>query len=330
MAAGMTGPRIGILGAAKIAPGALIEPARATGVATAFAVAARDPERARAYAETHGIPVVADSYEALIARPDVDVIYNALPPARHADLSIAALQAGKPVLCEKPFAMSAGQASAMVETGRRTGLLLMEAFHYRYHPLFQRVMELVQGGEIGRVTGLDAVFNVPIPESTTELRHDPALGGGALMDLGTYCLHWCRSVAGTEPKVTSTRAVFSGRGVDLETEAHLDFDGLPARIACSMQPGGFAASLRIEGSAGSMTVINPLAPQLGHRLTIETAGGSRDDTFTREPTYNFQLRAFVAALDSGTAPLTSGDDSIGQMTAIDAIYAAAGRPAPAV
>ena len=316
-------PRIGILGAAKIAPGALIQPCRATGVARAYAVAARDPARARDYAAAHDIPVVVDSYEALIAHPDVDVIYNALPPSRHADLTIAALEVGKPVLCEKPFAMSATEASAMVEAGRRTGLLLMEAFHYRYHPLFLRVLELVRGGEIGAVTGLEAVFNVPIPETPTELRHDPALGGGALMDLGTYCLHWCRSVAGREPEVVSARQVLSSRGVDLETEAQLDFAGLPAKISCSMQPGGFAASLRIQGAAGVISVINPLAPQLGHRVTIETAAGSREESFTREPTYNFQLRAFVEALNDGSAPPTSGADSIGQMAAIDAIKAAA-------
>ena len=90
-----------------------------------------------------------------------------------------------------------------------------------------------------------------------------------------------------------------------------------------MQPGGFAASLRIQGAAGVISVINPLAPQLGHRVTIETAAGSREESFTREPTYNFQLRAFVEALNDGSAPPTSGADSIGQMAAIDAIKAAA-------
>lgn len=317
--------RIGILGAARIAPPALIAPAKATGVATAIAVGARDQAKAAEFAKTHEIPIVADSYEALIAHPQVDAIYNALPPARHADLSIAALKAGKPVLCEKPFCMNAGQARAMIEASQETGVLLMEAFHYRYHPLFIRVLELVRGGEIGELTGIEAVFNAPIPYVPGELRHDPTLGGGALMDLGTYPLHWCRTLAGSEPTVTSARCEFSKQGVDVDTEARLDFAGVPARVACSMQPGGVRVTLDITGTKGAIKILNPMAPQMGHRVTIEGAGAPREESFTREATYNFQLRAFVEAVRTGVAPPTGGADSIGQMAAIDAIYAAAGR-----
>ena len=322
----MTGPlRIGILGAAKIAPGALITPAKETGVAVAYAVAARDPARAAAFALAHGIEVVAESYEALIHHPDVDVIYNALPPSRHADLSIMALQAGKPVLCEKPFCMNSEQARAMTTAADSAGVLLMEAFHYRYHPLFLRVVELLRGGEIGEIEGIEAEFSVPIPFAPGELRHVPALGGGALMDLGTYALHWCRSVAGSEPTVTSAACVFSDQGVDLETDAVLDFAGVPARARCSMQPGPFKATLQVTGRLGVLTVTNPLAPQMGHRLTLAGKGEPMQETFTREATYNFQLRAFVEAVRDGAMPVTSGQDSVSQMALIDAIYAAAGR-----
>lgn len=205
--------RIGILGAARIAPVAVIRPAQATGVAQVVAVAARDPERARAYAAEHAIPNVADDYAALIAHPEVDAIYNALPASRHADLTIAALEAGKPVLCEKPFAMTLAEAQRMVSVAEQRGLVLMEAFHYRFHPLFARVLEIVASGEIGDVRRLEAVFSTSIEATATELRYDPTLGGGALMDLGTYCLHWVRTVVGAEPEVRAAKAMIGATGV---------------------------------------------------------------------------------------------------------------------
>lgn len=315
--------RIGILGAARIAPEAIIRPARTTGVAQVVALAARDRGRAEAYAAEHGVPAVADDYAALIADPEIEAIYNALPPSRHADLTIAALAAGKPVLCEKPFAMNADEASAMVAAASRHGQVLMEAFHYRYHPLFARVLEIVGSGEIGQVRRMKAVFSTSIAETADELRYDPSLGGGALMDLGTYCLHWLRTVAGAQPRVLEAASMFGASGVDISTRATLAFPlGVSAEMVCDMA-GPVRATLAVEGSAGSLRVVNPLAPQLGHMLEVTPEGhATRQETVTRDPTYDFQLRAFVQAVRGRRPALTGGEDAVAQMQLLDAVRAA--------
>jgi predicted dehydrogenase len=314
--------RIGVLGAARIAPPALVAPCKATGVAQVFAIAARDRTRAEAFAAEHGVPHVADDYQALIEHPDVQAIYVALPPSRHREMTLAALSAGKPVLCEKPFALDATEAEAMVGAAREAGLVLMEAFHYRYHPLIGRVLEILASGEIGPVRRIEATFRTSIAATPGELRYDAGLGGGALMDLGTYCVHWCRTVAGAEPRVIRASAMLGETGVDISTHADLAFPGgVSARIACDMASPPHAC-LEIEGVDGRLKATNPLAPQLGHLIEVEGPAGSRRETCVREPTYDFQLRTFVDAVRGGPAPVTSGADSLAQMAALDAIKAA--------
>ncbi len=316
--------RIGILGAAKIAPTAMVLPAQATGVATVVAVAARDSDRARAFADLHGIPEVSETYEDLIARPDIDAVYNALTPSRHADLSIAALQAGKHVLCEKPFAMNAGEARAMVAAADASGKVLMEAFHYRYHPLFARVLEIIGSGELGEIRELSAVFQTKLVDDGAEIRYERDLGGGSLMDIGTYPLHWVRTAASAEPTVVRADGVFGRGGVDHSTEAELLFpNGAVARISGSMVEETPMAQLEVTGTLGALKAINPLAPQVGHLLEVKIVGAEpRRETFSRNPTYDYQLRAFVDAVRGGPAPLSSGKDSIAQMVLLDAVSAA--------
>jgi predicted dehydrogenase len=164
---------IGILGAAKIAPRALIDPVRERTDAKVTCVAARDPERARHYANEHGIDDVAADYAALVARDDIDLVYVALPASHHAEWSIKALEAGKAVLCEKPFAMNAAEARAMVAAGEAAGKALIEAFHYRYHPVITETVRLIGEGAIGKVVEAEADFSVPIPFQPTELRWLP-------------------------------------------------------------------------------------------------------------------------------------------------------------
>lgn len=316
--------RIGILGAAKIAPGALIEPAKGRQDIHIVAVAARDPARAQAFADQHDIPIALAGYEALIERDDIDAIYNALPPSRHADLTIAALQSGKHVLCEKPFALNAAEAQAMVLAASSADRVLMEAFHYRYHPLFDDLLKTVRGGLLGTMHEILATFVVNVPERDGELRFDPRLGGGGLMDMGTYCVHWCRSIAGREPVVRAAQMQMGPTGVDLHTRAELDFGaGLTARIDCGMDRP-FSARIEVKGSAGRLVAENPLVPQFGHRLTLELDGREQVlRTFDRVSTYACQLQVFVDAVSRGVVPVTSGADSIAQMKIIDAIRALA-------
>jgi predicted dehydrogenase len=190
----MTGPlRIGLLGASRIARTAVIAPTRDNPDFVVAAVAARDPDRARAYAAEHEIAHVADDYAALVRRDDLDVIYNGLPPAGHARWTIAALEAGKSVLCEKPFARDAGEARSMVRAAAANGKVLIEAFHYRFHNVMRAAAALTREGSLGRLKSAEAVFEVPIARAPGELRWLASQGGGALMDLGpTPCMRCAR------------------------------------------------------------------------------------------------------------------------------------------
>lgn len=318
--------RIGILGAAKIAPKALIPQAKKRSDCAIVAVAAREVDRARAYAARHGIPEAVESYEALIARPDIDLIYNALPPNRHADLSIAALEAGKHVLCEKPFAMNAQEARRMADAASRTGNHLIEAFHYRFHPMFLDILEKVRSGAIGRLCAMRADFSVKIPYSPDELRHRPDLGGGALMDLGCYPLHWLRTIAGSEPRLVSARIEEGAPGIDLLTEAELEFPGgIPARLRTSMKPDQKTkAFLAIKGSEGLLRATNPLHPSFGNSIFIQRGSDITRYSVSGETTYDYQLDHMLDVIAGRAAPLTGGEDAVANMAMIDAIYEAGG------
>ncbi len=324
--------RIGLLGASRIARGAVIKPAEDLDGVVVSRVAASSTARAEDYAREHKIPGIEADYAALVTSDDVDLVYNALPPSGHREWSIRALEAGKHVLCEKPFSLDAAEAAAMVAAADATGMQLIEAFHYRYHPLFERVLEILRAGEIGAVRSATAHFNVPIKATPGELRYEAALGGGALMDLGCYPLHWVRMVAGNEPEVIAAEANWHDSGVDDAMKATLRFGGgIEATIRSSMQtslPEGLDAELRVVGEAGTLSVINPLAPHVGHELIVETPAERRTETVDGETTYHHQLRHVVDVINNGATPLTGGADAVGTMAAIDRIYAKAGRRKP--
>ncbi|HEU4583343.1 MAG TPA: Gfo/Idh/MocA family oxidoreductase [Polyangiaceae bacterium] len=318
--------RFGVLGAAKIAPGALIQPAKLGSEATVDLVAARDPERARRYAAEHGIPRVARDYAEVVHDPEIDVIYNPLPMNQHAHWTIEALRAGKHVLCEKPFAANASEAEQMVQVAEETGLLLVEAFHYRYHPLFERILTIVQSGVLGTIRHMEGVFKVAIKDKA-DLRHRYETAGGATMDLGCYPLHWMRTVAGTEPRVLSASAEQGAPQVDVVMQAELAFPGgITAHMLTSMADHEkFNTSLRVEGQNGTLIVQNPLAPHHGHELRLQQGGEDRVETVEGTgTTYRYQLVAFVDAVRTGKKLPTMGADSIHQMRLIDAVYRAAG------
>ena len=320
--------RIGLLGASRVSRYAVIEPATTIEGVEVSAVAARDPARAAVFAKENGIPRVEHDYESLVTSNAVDLVYNGLPPSSHARWSIAALEAGKHVLCEKPFAMNAGEAKAMVEAAERSGNVLIEAYHYRFHPLFARVLEVLGSGRIGAVRELNARFNVRIAYSPGEIRYKPALGGGAMMDLGCYCVHWVRSVMATEPEVLSASAIRHDSGVDIEMEAVLEFPGgVMARVSSSMSedlPEGLDAELVIRCESGTLTVVNPIAPHAGHELILEMADGRISEEVAGETTYVHQLRHVIDVLTGSAEPLTGGRDAIATMSVLDDIYRLAG------
>lgn len=319
--------RIGVLGAARIAPLALIRPARENPRAAVTAVAARDLARAEHFAQRHGIPSAYGDYQALLDDPDVDAVYIPLPNGLHGRWTLAALAAGKHVLCEKPFTANAEEARKVAAAADETSLVVMEAFHYRYHPLAARMNEIVHSGELGALRHVSARFCFPLPRFA-DIRYDYALAGGALMDAGCYAVHMVRLLGGAEPEVLDAVAKRRTPEVDRAMRATLRFPGgHTGEIRCSMWSGDLlAVSARAVGERGDLRVVNPLAPQAWHRFTVRTASNRRSERFPRFASYAYQLDAFVRALLDGGSVLTPPSDSVANMSVIDAVYAAAGMP----
>lgn len=317
--------RIGVLGAARIAPAAVIRPAAGMVDADVVAVAARQQDRARRFADRHHVLRAYGSYAELLADPVVDAVYIALPNGLHGRWSLAALQAGKHVLCEKPFTANAEEAATIVEAGRRTGLIVMEAFHYRYHALAARMLQIVNSGELGQVRRLEAWLGIPMVPGS-DIRWNAELAGGALMDTGCYAIHLVRTLAGAEPTVVSATARVRKPGVDRLLRAELQFpDGRTGSItAFLLDRHVLSSGARVLGTAGSMRVFNPYMPQLGHLIRVR-CNGTRIETVPRRPTsYARQLQAFTDAVLRGEPLRTGGNDAIANMAVIDACYAAAG------
>ena len=253
-------------------------------------------------------------------------MYNPLPISLHAEWSIAALEAGKHVLCEKPLAMNQAQAELMRGAALASGTLLMEAFHWRFHPMADRLLDLVAG--LGPLHHIEAEFSAR-RFAADDIRMQLDLGGGALMDLGCYPVHWIRTVAGAEPVVVAARARVGPPGVDVDMRASLELPGgVTAELRSASRPGGREARLVVEGERGRLVAENPLAPQVGNRIvTVTTDGtGDTDESVDGDTSFAYQLDAFVAAATDGTTPLVPVDDSVANMATIDAIYRAAGLP----
>lgn len=318
--------RVGILGAAVIAPFALVNPARAMPDVEATAIAARDPVRAEKFAAKHQIPMVHATYADLLADPAIDAVYVPLPNNLHAEWSVKALEAGKHVLCEKPMASNVDEARAMAAAAASTGLTLVEAFHYRYHPLAIRARGIVQSGELGAVQHIDAEFCSPsVRPNNIRFRYD--LAGGATMDLGCYAIDMIRFLSGREPTVVDAQAKTASPQIDRAMRARFTLGGeATAAMLVSMRSTCvLRALIRVVGTKGTMTVINMLLPHfLYNRLTVKTPDGSYRETFPKTSTYTYQLRAFADHLRGGPAMSSTVDEGVRNMAVIDDVYTAAG------
>jgi predicted dehydrogenase len=310
--------RFGILGCARIAPLALIRPARKADGAEVVAVGSRSRERAERYAKRHRIPRAYGSYDEVLADPNVNAVYVPLPNSLHQQWTIRALDAGKHVLCEKPLAGSEAEAKRMADAARGSNLVAMEAFHYRYHPLAQRIGTIVSSGELGELRQVEAELLVPVP-TPNDIRWDPALAGGAAMDVGGYVVNMARFVAGDEPEVMTASGSLTRRGVDRNFEARLAFPrGVEAVVRGSLLSFP-VARLRVRGTRGSLRVFNPLMPQLVYRLRVTVDGAERRERVADGTTYGHQLRAFVSAVEHGTPVATDFEDAVKNMRVLDRI-----------
>jgi predicted dehydrogenase len=317
--------RVGCLGAARIAPAALIKPAAANDGVVCAAIAARDASRARAFASKHHIPKVHETYETLLADDDLDAIYNPLPNGLHGVWTLRALEAGKHVLCEKPFTANAIEAQTVADAAARSGRVVMEAFHWRYHPLAARMLDVIASGELGEVRRIEAALCFPLP-MFNDIRYQLALAGGALMDAGCYPVSIVRTLAGAEPTVNWALAKLQSPGVDRRMEAEFSFDdGRTGGILTSMWSSALLSMrVRVSGSEATMRVFNPTNPHMFNRLSVSGPGGKRHERVPGGPTYGYQLEAFRAGVQDGKPILTPPRDAVANMTVIDAIYRAAG------
>ena len=204
-------------------------------VAELRAIASRDLSRAEAHAAEHGIPVSHGSYEALLADDSIECVYIALPNSLHGEWTRAAIEAGKHVLCEKPLTPTAEEARSLFELAEERGVVLMEAFMYRHHPKTRRLRELCESGEIGVPRVVRMKFHFKTAEPETDIRYDPELAGGALRDVGCYCVSMASYLAGAAPDTLTATARMSESGIDEQFSATLGFDNeLLAVFDCGM------------------------------------------------------------------------------------------------
>lgn len=319
--------RFGALGAAKITPDALLKPCDQEPLAKVRLVAARARLRAEAFALQHKIEAVADDYAALVNDPRIDAVYIALPITQHHEWTLKALRAGKHVLCEKSFASNRFQAQEMAALAATTGLILMDAFHYRYHPIFERAREIYHSQRLGKILSIHAEFKVPITDPE-DIRMNYATGGGVTMDIGCYPISWVRHLTSMEPIQIAAHAETGPKDVDLFLATEMIFPGeLAITTVGDMRAGvKVSAFIQVIGEAGTMRVNNPIAPHLGSHIELQLNGQTSREHFSRRTTYNYQLDAFIAAIDSRRQPLTGPEDAVRQMTTIDRCYEAAGLP----
>jgi len=317
--------RWGLLTTARIND-AIIAAARASAVAEIAAVGSRDRERAERYARDRSIPRAHGSYEELLADPELDVVYVALPNALHVEWSIRALEAGKHVLCEKPMSIDPAEVERAFDVAARNERLLMEAFMYRHQPQVTRLRELVRAEAIGHPRLLRALFSYTLDDAD-DVRWTRTLGGGALLDLGTYCVNLMRVLAG-EPRNVQANEIATADGTDLRFAGLLRFpNDVLGEFSC-----GFDLPRRLEfevlGSEGTLR----LSPAFGSDDGVLTlhAGDGEDEVVAVPPTsrYRLQVENFSRAVRGEEPPLLGREDAVGQARALAMLRAAAERSDP--
>jgi predicted dehydrogenase len=328
--------RWGILSTARIGESAVIPAIHQSNNGEVVAVGSRDLEKGKAFAARNGIPKVHGSYEALIADPDIDAIYNPLPNGLHGLWSIKCAEGGKHVLCEKPLANDEAEARQMAAAFQARGLLLAEAFMYRFHPQMQTAKQMIDSGALGTVHFVNAVFDFSIGDED-DIRLNKDLVGGALMDVGCYCVNVTRFLLGEEPIAASAMADFGARsGVDERMVAILRFpSGAMAHFDCSFRTH-FTQTVEVRGSHGRLFVEKayvPFRPDPDAEVILRywnSKPGIEKHTYeeikvAHPNQYTLMVEDFGDAILNQRPLKFPVEDAIAQMRAIDMIYKAAGH-----
>ena len=317
----------GILGTADIGRGQVAPAIQQSRRGRVAAIASRDENKARDYATEIGIESVYRGYDALLADRDIDAVYIPLPNSLHAKWIVRSAEAGKAILCEKPLAMNAEEAARAIEICERQNVHLMEGFMYRFHPQTHRVQEVIESGEIGEVREVHAHLSVNIRRDAdlSNIRFQPELGGGALLDMGCYSVSIARMCFGSEPeRVTGLLRTDDTTGVDMSVAAMLEFRGGVALVGASFEADGNGA-YKVVGSRGSIEVPRGIIPGLGTRaaeglvIVCDQDSNRREEVFEPVNQYRLMVDAFAEAVLNDKASPLALHESLNNMKVLDAI-----------
>ena len=321
--------RIGILGAARIAERAIVEPARELDGVRVIAIGARDPERARALADQLSVPDSGD-YEAVLAHPEIDLVYIPLPSTVQAHWAVRALQAGKHVLCEKPLSANGTTAAGIAGAADAAGRRAFVGFHYRLHGFTRRLLEVLASGVLGDIRRVEFDYSIPhFVVQPGNIRLDGDLGGGSFMDVGCYAVDLMRAAWGEPAVISADARLYDGDPrVDLQMDAELELPGgIPAHVRSSfIGDDQGSMSLRVTGTAALLEATSVIVPQWGAVLRV-TAGDEllmEEKAVDGENSYSRQLEHLAAVLRTGSPSPLDAKLGVGTMTVVDDVYRAAG------
>lgn len=291
------------------------------------AIASRDLNKAKTWASDLTIPIAYGHYDALLADPDIDAVFMALPNNLHAPWAIRAMEAGKHVLCDKPLALNADEARRMVEAAERCGRLLVEGFMYSYHSQYDRIRQWLAEGRIGPLKMIRMAFSFNLDRSG-DFRYDPAMGGGALLDLGCYCGHVMRLIAGRLPRRVQATAQMLPGGVDGAMAAILEFDEeLTGVFDCALTYAGYRF-LQLAGPGGLIISSAPITPEPQITLTLKTEKETIQEIVNAPNLYASLIADMQRQIARGVWTPSPARDSILNHQVMDAIAQSArtGRP----
>ena len=315
--------RWGILSTANIGRKAVTPAIQASRNGDVVAVASRDVAKAEAYANDFGISSYYGDYEALLADPDIDAVYNPLPNSLHKPWTIKALEAGKHVLCEKPLGLSAQECLDMHEVARENKRILMEAFMYRFHPRTERVIELLQSHALGTLKLIRAGFTFTV-SNPDNIRLEPDLGGGSLMDVGCYCVNVGRTLLGREPTHAQAFAVWSDKGIDKVMVGVLRFDGdVFVQFHCALDTAR-QEFVEVVGEKGHLRLESAFLPgKEDAAVRLFMRGSEQEETIPGTDEYQAMVEHFSDCVLQGAQPRYSALEAAANLAAIEALYASA-------
>ena len=307
--------RLGLLSTARINDAILAAAAESAAVEV-VAVASRSSERARSYARSHGIAAAYGSYQELLSDDDVDAVYISLPNGLHAEWAVRCADAGKHVLVEKPFSSRVAEVEAAFDAADRAGVVMTEGFMWRHNPQTFRLLSMIGEGAIGEVRLVRAVFSFPLGRPD-DPRWDPALEGGALMDVGTYCISAARLICG-EPTDIAGFGTPDVRAVDSRFAGVLRFaDGALATFDCGFDLPG-RDGLEVVGSDGTLYLADPWHAR-SPGIVIQRGDDTEHEQIEPSNSYRLQLEDLAEAIETARPPLLGRKDAVGQARVLEGL-----------